>query len=184
MLSQVRFFSREYSGQSGDRIQDAKQACPRDQRMTEMLEQVRLGKRTVWTADKLSGGEKQRWVLARVCLLEPEVYLLDEPSAALDDAAEDAIVPPWWPIISRHRENAAVHDHPFKTDCKKICDEIIEMKKRRRRRKGMNVKPHGRRLVLGIDQIMLAYGFVLLVLIIVMKRGSDGKRKFWFLPSA
>ncbi len=69
-----------------------------------------VGKRTVWTADKLSGGEKQRWVLARVCLLEPEVYLLTNPP------------PPWTmpqrtPLSpgghhSKASENAAVQGSP------------------------------------------------------------------------
>ncbi len=53
-------------------------------RVLHMLQKVGLQDKINQEAKKLSGGEKQRLQLARVMLLEPELYLLDEPTANLD----------------------------------------------------------------------------------------------------
>jgi tungstate transport system ATP-binding protein len=48
------------------------------------LEKTGLARKRAQNARLLSGGEKQRLQLARVMLLDPDLYLLDEPTANLD----------------------------------------------------------------------------------------------------
>lgn len=59
-------------------------SAPDAARIFELLQRVGLGGKTEQPARSLSGGEKQRLQLARVMLLDPEVYLLDEPTSSLD----------------------------------------------------------------------------------------------------
>jgi len=53
-------------------------------RMEQTLELTGLKGKEYQEAYRLSGGEKQRLQLARVMLLDPDLYLLDEPTANLD----------------------------------------------------------------------------------------------------
>jgi len=63
-----------------------------DEKLVQALNMVHLDKPLEENADRLSGGERQRLALGRVILMEPKVFLLDEPSSALDEGTEKIII--------------------------------------------------------------------------------------------
>lgn len=61
-------------------------------RVLEMLESMGIAHLKDRPPHRLSGGEKKRVALASVLILDPEVLLLDEPTAALDPKSQSQLI--------------------------------------------------------------------------------------------
>jgi putative ABC transport system ATP-binding protein len=99
---------------------------PGDDELYKILSGVRLHKDLETPVYQLSGGEKQRLALGRLFLCDPAVYLLDEPSSALDDDTEDAIIKMVSEHIETTRKSVVMITHS-KALAEKYADEIIEI---------------------------------------------------------
>ena len=63
-----------------------------DSELEKALDKVSLDEPLEKNIENLSGGEQQRVSIARLMLLDSDIYLLDEPSSALDDITEDFVI--------------------------------------------------------------------------------------------
>jgi len=103
-----------------------KREIPDDATLKEMLEKMKLHKELEISVETLSGGEKQRLALGRVLLLNSEVYLLDEPSSALDDETAEAIIE-MIAGYAKHEKKTLIMVTHSKAIAQRFSDEIIEI---------------------------------------------------------
>jgi len=107
-------------------IQFSEKKLPPDGRLMSVLQAVGLDKKLDEPAHLLSGGEKQRLALARVMLMEPRVWLLDEPSSALDKDTEDEVMKKIMDFGKRNGSTIIFVTHSIPM-AEKYAEEIIEI---------------------------------------------------------
>ena len=103
-----------------------KREIPGDDVLADMLMKVKLNKELSSPTQNLSGGERQRLALGRVLLLNSEVYLLDEPSSALDEVTAEVIIEMIAGYAKRENKTLVMVTHS-KTIAQQYSDEIIEV---------------------------------------------------------
>jgi putative ABC transport system ATP-binding protein len=99
---------------------------PDDDALDDMLSRIQLNKKLDDGVINLSGGEKQRLALGRLLLLEPEVYLFDEPSSSLDDDTEDLIIRMLSMHVEKQGQSIVMVTHS-KRIAEKYADVILEI---------------------------------------------------------
>lgn len=97
-----------------------------DEKLLKALEIVNLKKDLTDDAQNLSGGEKTRLSIARLFLVEPEVFLLDEPGASLDSKTEEILMNNVITQIKKRNKTLIFISHSDNPEM--IADEIITMK--------------------------------------------------------
>lgn len=97
-----------------------------DEKLLKAMEIVNLKKDLTDDAQNLSGGEKTRLSIARLFLVEPEVFLLDEPGASLDSKTEEILMNNVISEIKRRNKTLIYISHSENQEM--IADEIITMK--------------------------------------------------------
>ncbi|OWZ84993.1 ABC transporter ATP-binding protein [Natranaerobius trueperi] len=100
-----------------------------DSELIEALKFFNLDKDLDSDATKLSGGEKQRLSFARILLMDPEVFLLDEPSSALNEELEDVVLSRFFNYSKKNNKAVVMVTHS-RTIAFKYSDEIISVEKK------------------------------------------------------
>jgi putative ABC transport system ATP-binding protein len=77
-------------------------------------------------AERLSVGEQQRVMLARALALEPDVLLLDEPTAALDDAAKEGVERTLAELGHRSGLSLVVVTHE-RAQAERLADRVVRL---------------------------------------------------------
>lgn len=110
---------------AGHRFQ--RRQLPDEDRLSFVLKSVNLDKKLDSSSAVLSGGEKQRLALARVLLLDPVVYLMDEPSSALDDHTAQMIIEMITKHVREDNKTLIMVTHS-KEIAKRFSDQMIEIR--------------------------------------------------------
>ncbi len=101
-----------------------KKTCS-DDVLIQWLNTVNLNKPLSESINNLSGGEAQRLALARVFVLDAAIYLMDEPSSALDEKSELFLIETIVNFVKANQKTLIMVTHN-QSIAKKYCDTVIE----------------------------------------------------------
>jgi putative ABC transport system ATP-binding protein len=98
-----------------------------DERIRQLLEQVRLGGYEGRVASTLSGGEAQRVALARALANEPCLLLMDEPTSALDDTVKLEVESLIYDVVRRRGLTCIIVTHDT-AQAARMATRVLEMR--------------------------------------------------------
>lgn len=96
-----------------------------DSELKKALKIVELDKNLDIKSSELSGGEKTRLSIARLFLVNPEVFLLDEPASSLDAETERKIMINIIDEIKLRRKTLIFITHS--ENCDDLAEEILKL---------------------------------------------------------
>lgn len=108
----------------------AKKELADDKKLKEILDYVELDKDLEDDPSEFSGGEKQRIAIGRVIAMDPDVYLLDEPSSALDSELANNTIEKISQIAKEKGQTIIMVTHSEEI-AKNISDKILFIDKGR-----------------------------------------------------
>ncbi len=114
--------------QYGLKVRNRKKESYQD-KILELLKSLGLEEYEDRNASTLSGGETQRIALARALIIEPEILLLDEPTANLDPLSTDKIESMIEDIRKKNETTIVMATHNL-IQGQRLCDEIAIINKR------------------------------------------------------
>lgn len=95
-----------------------------EKRINELLALVDISHKKNSLLDQLSGGEKQRVLIAKALIHSPQLILLDEPMKGLDSNGQDQLQALLKDIQEVHKTAIVMVDHNI-SQIIKTCDKIL-----------------------------------------------------------
>ena len=134
-------------------LETFRQLYDRTDDVDELIRLCHLGEVRNQLNDKISGGQKQRLLLAMALLNQPELIFLDEPSTGLDPQARRNL----WDIIRRvkSRGKTIVLTTHYMEEAEKLCDDIAILDRGRIIARGAPaelIREHCRRATLAVPR--------------------------------
>jgi len=113
----------------------------------DLLKKLNLTEFKERKTGELSSGQKNRVSLAKALINEPDILLLDEPTASLDPDVGDYVRSIIEDFASNHKKTILIASHNM-NEVERLCDEVMMMKSGEIIDKGKSsdlVNKHGRK---------------------------------------